>query len=1034
MKKTFVVLSVLGLCLLGGLWLLTERRSDSESAALSPNSTPDSVQTSTLIAETETGAESLSATGNAFAENSDVGRRRASDEDSAAFSSASESLAAISGDSAFQKKTTNQNDLTDQVAPTFRKDSTLSRDRAFFQEVASSNDAESSRPTAVSGYGSLSGNASGLSNRLVLGNDQASDGASEMASEALGIPNLNEAFETASWQTSGQVSGKTAGGVAEVSGQTFVGATGGVAEASGETFGADSGASLQSSSESSSGAVTSGTASDGGTGGFLLDSKEAISVRGILNRMVSAYRNAQTYRDEGEIRISWNQNGNFHERSSSYRTNFQRPNRLFMDVNGTSVLANGEILCAYTPEMPGALLQKKCPHELQIADILCEQEINWALMDVESSAFSCIPPPLLLLLHQEPLATFFYQTEQSNIRLLANATTEGRDCFRISVLRQGEETVLWIDSETFVLRRVELPRQLLQKSNLVGDAGREEIAVNINFHRAELNWSGVIEVSPPTNCAIVSSFTEPQKQLLGKRVPDMKFTKLNGSQISLHSATDRAFFVYFWSIYETNTLNFQEIDRLYSKFQSNDKIFFLGVNIDPLTVSNEKISQFAEKTGIRTPLARDMSGIVAETLRNGEIFTCFLIDQKGIVQFCDSLGMFHPASRYEQMICDVLDGQNIYLRWINELNRSEQEYRASLRRWIENGVFLKDAHTEKISIPGKKTEKASKPVSCQLTEVWHSQGIRSPSALLPLPSQNRLLVLENGQTVVELNDSGRILVRRPLALSEDEYFYRISTANSSRGERYFVLEGNRIYVFDQSWKKIMVYPGLEQSEQIEPVCATLTKDLDGDGEPEIYAAFRNGSEIRRISLDGKTTGKAGGVSNVFKIAAVRVKNEYELRVIDESGSISVFSPKEMRLKAVLSVPERSLIGLSAFDFDGDGNDELAGSALGEHSQFKAVGLTLDAREIWSIDLSDLVYPRRLEKVYPFFFKSENRIQTGWALVGPDSSVYLVESGGMLIDQFHFGKIISGCVSAVLNGKPFLFLASPDGVTALEISH
>ncbi|MDO4426472.1 MAG: hypothetical protein Q4D17_12000, partial [Planctomycetia bacterium] len=85
-------------------------------------------------------------------------------------------------------------------------------------------------------------------------------------------------------------------------------------------------------------------------------------------------------------------------------------------------------------------------------------------------------------------------------------------------------------------------------------------------------------------------------------------------------------------------------------------------------------------------------------------------------------------------------------------------------------------------------------------------------------------------------------------------------------------------------------------------------------------------------------------------------------------------------------------------------------------------------------LPDFVYPRKIEKVYPLFLKNEDRIQVGWVLIGPDSSIYFVESNGMLIDQFHFGKIVTGCVSTVLNGKPFLFLASPDGVTALEIAH
>lgn len=818
-------------------------------------------------------------------------------------------------------------------------------------------------------------------------------------------------------------------------------------------------------------------------GSGFLSPKETISVRMILDGMVSAYRNAKTYRDRGEIRVSWSQNGNSHERRVVYRTTFQRPNRLILEVNRTGVLADGKVLCAHTPEMPGMLLRKSCPSEIGFLDILCEREVYWSLTDVESNRFCYLPPPLVLLWGTDPLATFLYQTEQANISLLPSKEWEGHECCRISAKRNEEETVFWIDAQTFVLRRIELPRQILRKETAsASDSPDEEMVVTLDFHDAELNWSGVLEMSTPANTVEVSSFSVPQIEALGKPFPEFQFTGLDGRKISRQTFQGKTIFLFFWSVYDLNSFNFHDMEQIYQKFRTDSRIGFLGVNLDPLTVSNEKIRSSAEKLGISIPLARDETGQVARMLRNGESFTCFLIDPHGTIQFCDTLGTFHPSPHYDQSILRVLDGQDVFPDRVRELKRAEQDFQESIRLWVENGIFLKEADAEQIQIRGKKIQPASEPVVCKKTEIWRLSDVHSPSCLLPIPEKNQLLVLENGNCVTEVEASGKVLRRIPLEV-KDDFFQKIlrftspqkgkdrtdeipaasdaSTANDSRlvsgsasnavsqtddlasntknspsntGESaaFFAVTGNRAHVFDGNWKALCVYPNPDSPTAPGSISDVLFDDLDSDGKPELYVTFWNESSIRKVGLDGQEIAKGTGVLNVFQMAAVHVNGTCQLWVVDQSGNISIFDPKTMKLQKVQEIPQRTLSGLAAADLEQNGTDSIAAIAIGVRVRFKALGLTADGNEIWNIDLPNYVYQRKIKKILPIQILAQGNLRSGWCLLGPDSSVYLVEPSGILIDQFHFGKIITGCSFAVLNERPMLLVASPDDVTALEI--
>jgi len=787
--------------------------------------------------------------------------------------------------------------------------------------------------------------------------------------------------------------------------------------------------SVRESSDSSTGGPSSRP-----TRGEFLGIEETVSVQSILDRMVSAYQKARTYRDLGEITLQWKQNGIVHERRTIYRTSFQRPNGLLLEVGQTQILANGNLLCAYTPEMAGLVLQKPCPKELSLYDLLYEQEIYWAITDVESSRFCSLPPPLVFLLSPQPLKTFLNGESlnvQPQLDLLDSRKIKENECFRIALQENGEETIFWIDAQSFILRRVELPKQILKKE-ATDHQKQEEMSVTLDFHGAEFNWVGVLEMKIPENSILVSSFSEPQINILGKPFPKCLFLKLDVQDSTAYDFQGKTLFGFFWSVYSPNPFKFQDLERLYKQFSNVPDFEFLGINIDPPNVSNEKIRTTAAKFGLTCPLARISEGTTASILRR-DAFSCFLVDSKGIFQFCDGLNSFHPTLHYAQKIQAVLEGKEIYEDLIKEIQEREESFHSSIRQWVENGIFLKDVESNAITMPVKKILPASEPILCEKKEIWFNSEVKSPSCILPFPQKKSILVLENGNSVAEVNLEGKVVRRHELKLQKNDFLTKIQIFKSDEPEKtYFALLGRRFYLYDSDWKQLMVYPPQSQESLKNALSDAILADLDQDGKPEIYVAFQNETGIRKLALDGRELGKNETVSNIFQFAIVQTQGKKDLRTVDQSGKISIFNPQNLQWVQTWEIPQRTLNSLVVSDFDGDGTDALAATAISPSGKVRVVGISEEGKEIWNIDLPDFLYQRNIQKIQPFSILYQNEPQSGWGLLGAESSVFLVEPNGLLMDQFQFGKIITGCASAVFDGKPILFMASPDGVSAMEI--
>ncbi|MBQ6109698.1 MAG: hypothetical protein IJK97_15910, partial [Thermoguttaceae bacterium] len=525
-----------------------------------------------------------------------------------------------------------------------------------------------------------------------------------------------------------------------------------------------------------------------------------------------------------------------------------------------------------------------------------------------------------------------------------------------------------------------------------------------------------------------------QIEILGSEFPKCQFRPLDGRDPSAYNFQNKNLFCFFWSVYATNTFKFQDLERLYRQFSGAKDLVFLGVNIDPPSVSNEKVLAAAEKFGLTCPLARSSDEIITRMLQNGEAFSCFLVDSHGIIQFCDGLSSFRPVMHYARKIQAVLNGKVIYKDLIREIETNEETFRASIRQWVENGIFLKEAEFNPITISEMKILPASEPFLCQKKTIWTTTDLKSPSWIQPLPQKNSILVLESGNGVAEVDQAGKIAARHALELPENEFLTKIRVYTSEEsGKTSFVLLGKRLYIYDSDWKLQTAYPPESPEALKKAISDAIVGDLDGDGKPEIYATFQNETGIRKLTLQGEELGKSETESNVLQLAAAQIQGKLRLLSVDQSGRIAVYEPQTLKCEKTLEIPRRTLNSLAACDFirDEDETDFLAATAISPNGNTRALGFSEEGEESWNIDLPDYLYQRNIPKVLPFFCRDENELERGWVLLGADSSVFLVEPDGLLIDQFHFGKIITGCASAVFDETPILFIASPDGVCALE---
>lgn len=789
-------------------------------------------------------------------------------------------------------------------------------------------------------------------------------------------------------------------------------------------------------------------------------------VQPIFDKMVKAYRDARSYQDNGEIQILWTIGEKKWQRKIKCRTNLQRPNRVQLSVENTVINADGKDFTAYTDLHPGVIIRRKCPAEITLLDLLCDREIYRGLVNAETSRFSFLPPPLVLLFAKDPLATFLYDVQASDISMLPQGKTGGFTCYRISAKRNGEETIFWIDAETSILRRVELPTERLRKEMATSGTTMDSLTLTMDFHDARLNADDAQiqeTVQIPADAREVENFAPPQLELLGKPVPEFAFTDKDGKSVTPASLKGKTAVIIFWATYGKQFgLIFQQIEKAYRQLKTDPGVVFLAVSVDPATETTETLRKALKDFGSTVPLARDPDGKAMEAFKTPGIMTMFLVDKDGIVQAFTPDYSPNMADRMVARVREVQAGLRIYPEVANQVAKLQQDYLEGIARWIDAGVFLDPGDVAPVTVPEMHIAPASSPTAFALAPLWKAEELNGPGNILVIPAateqaDDRVFVLENGRAVTELDAAGKVKTRHELAVAPEDFQLGLTSAvMPGTGNRVFATFGRRVHLFDENWQLISRHPDVPDKELPNILADVVLCDLDRDRKLEVYVSFWEGKGVHKVSLEGELLARLPELETVFQMAPVRdlgpllpttvgATAELDAEIhragapavrpglvcVNRSGSL-ILVDSDLRQLGQLQVKDRTMGWVIAADLTGDGEETLAGMSLGVGGQYKALGLTPAGKEMWSLDLPVGVYLRPLDRFFAVHLQKPFRSSGQWLVLGADSSLHLISSDGIILDQFHVGSVITGVASAILGGKPVLLISTQETVQAMEV--
>jgi thiol-disulfide isomerase/thioredoxin len=748
------------------------------------------------------------------------------------------------------------------------------------------------------------------------------------------------------------------------------------------------------------------------------------SANEVLERMVAAYHETDSYQDNAQVRLHFKKLDNGKQRDVDqqwdYSIAFARPNKIRMHVYQAVVVCDSKRLHAVLnlDEVRGQIIETAAPEKLTAQRVF---DTDALLAQVLTQGGAAGPPLTLPLLFEEAALDPVLEGAERPL-LLPPEKAGGDDCYRVEVKRPDGRVVFWIDQKTFVLRRIEYPTADFLKGVEEKEGPVTELSLTVEFTGAKLNAEiepAAFQFESPEGARLVEQFMVPPP-LLGERIADFKFRGLDGQEISRESLAGKVAVIDFWATWcEPCMKSLPNLQKVADRFADNEEILFLAVSVDNDQVTDNAVRQKFAEAGLSLPLARDPQIAAREAFLVESLPTMVMLGPDGVVQ--DYENVFDPelAESLPPKLEKLLAGQNLF-------EETLRQFAAPANSAAEIGP-----------VSAADIAARSEPTNLTMSSLWACRDLTSPGNVLAInDGEARLLVLDNWQTVVELDADGQLLERHQLDLPkqpEEAVVSFLRTAVDRHGQRYFVGSANgvqQLYVFDAEWKRLLAFPTDGTHQGITDV---QISDLNGDGEPEVTAGFWGPEGVQCVTLDGQRRWTNKSCENVLKLATFESGGEGKSGLLAATALGNIIPiDHQGRESKPWPAGKRFIQGVFAADLDGDGTSEICaiGPKTGDATRpgdNAAIGLSLTGDVLWQYDLPPGVPANgALEYV-----ASGNLVGdvAQWVIAGPDGSIHILSADGKLVDRFNSGVALAGLAVASLKNRSVLVFSSPEGVEA-----
>jgi hypothetical protein len=322
----------------------------------------------------------------------------------------------------------------------------------------------------------------------------------------------------------------------------------------------------------------------------------------------------------------------------------------------------------------------------------------------------------------------------------------------------------------------------------------------------------------------------------------------------------------------------------------------------------------------------------------------------------------------------------------------------------------------------------SEPQLLRITQTWQAEGVTQPGDVIVVSDAGgtHVFAIDDGQSVVELDLSGRVVARHELPNLEGESVSFLRSYAGKDGRCWFAVSGpgrSRVHLFDAQWQYQWSFP-----QEENPGIGDVTFAPFGEaGQGQVVVGFWGDIGVHGVSLAGERAWVDRSLQQAT--ALVLAADEDQNPVVwsahgrDVLGRVS----KESGLPPVY-VPSRMIVDLAAEDVSGDGQLDVCGIAFLELGVYDVVGLEATGRERWNYSLPKGEFRTPTRRIVA----AKGEPLGGWVLPAADGSIHFLSADGKPIDSFHYGEPITGIAVAQHEGASLLVVASTDKLAARRV--
>lgn len=472
-----------------------------------------------------------------------------------------------------------------------------------------------------------------------------------------------------------------------------------------------------------------------------------VSARQVIDDCRQAYQKLSSYEDEGYVRLAYRMKGELLEDRAPLSIAFQRPGML--GVRAYSVEAGPkdgrwrlQLRDSGKSAVAGQVISRAVPAKADFAWLLSDPAIAEEL----AAGLAGFPPQLDMLIGPNPMRGLV--DDSALLKLETPEAIGGALCYVVQVTRGPALYRLWINQETMLLRRLQLPSAHLTPE-MLADASITNTQLTIELPGVKTNepidWKR-FEVTVPTEAKLVSRFVPapPPMQLerMGVKVPAFRLLGPDGkTAFSSDDSSDKNITVLTWmadhpACKETAT-QLAKVSASIAATPAAKRIQFVTVWAEPKPAEGSTFDSLSRDWGLSGKLVVDSEAVGRDLFGVSEAPTMVVIDEQNRLQIFEERSNPYLPQVLPGLLTRLVEGEDLAGEVVRQAKLDEQRFQAEL--WMAAAV---DAQKSLFTAP---TTYASRVIP--LTKSGEDTKFASDSQVVALavdPSQMVWTLTNNG--------------------------------------------------------------------------------------------------------------------------------------------------------------------------------------------------------------------------------------------------------------------------------------------------